>query len=167
MTLKGWRVVKPQHNQSKSENFPFLVVKFSIYLNRHVFVMISQSFLCNQLMKFYKYERSSHLLTMVLGPSDSVVLKSSLKPLCWLKPNCIYSLIGVGKSKFINGIWIRIKMAVMPIYGEKDLKFFILELRQMTLNLATYFYTPGIRSMQWGYIVFVFSVCLSVSQSVC
>ena len=26
--------------------------------------------------------------------------------------------------------------------------------------------TPGIRSMQWGYIVFVFSVCLSVSQSV-
>ena len=23
-----------------SENFPFLVVKFSIYLNRHVFVMI-------------------------------------------------------------------------------------------------------------------------------
>ena len=28
-------------------------------------------------------------------------------------------------------------------------------------------YTPGIRSMQWGYIVFVFSVCLSVCQSVC
>ena len=28
-------------------------------------------------------------------------------------------------------------------------------------------YTPGIRSMQWGYIVFVFSVCLSVSLSVC
>ena len=27
-------------------------------------------------------------------------------------------------------------------------------------------YTPGIQSMQWGYIVFVFSVCLSVSQSV-
>ena len=27
-------------------------------------------------------------------------------------------------------------------------------------------YTPGIRSMQWGYIVFVFSVCQSVSQSV-
>ena len=23
-----------------SENFPFLVVKFSIYLNRHVFVMV-------------------------------------------------------------------------------------------------------------------------------
>ena len=27
-------------------------------------------------------------------------------------------------------------------------------------------YTPGIRSMQWGYIVFVFSVCLSVCLSV-
>ena len=27
--------------------------------------------------------------------------------------------------------------------------------------------TPGIRSMQWGYIVFVFSVCLSVCLSVC
>ena len=30
-----------------SENFPFLVVKFSIYLNRHVFVISSvESFLC-------------------------------------------------------------------------------------------------------------------------
>ena len=30
-----------------SENFPFLVVKFSIYLNRHVFVISSVgSFLC-------------------------------------------------------------------------------------------------------------------------
>ena len=29
-------------------------------------------------------------------------------------------------------------------------------------TLAGGFYTPGIRSMQWGYIVFVFSVCLSV-----
>ena len=28
------------------------------------------------------------------------------------------------------------------------------------------FYTPGIRSMQWGYIVFVFSVCQCVSLSV-
>ena len=27
-------------------------------------------------------------------------------------------------------------------------------------------YTPGIQSMQWGYIVFVFSVCLYVSLSV-
>ena len=27
-----------------SENFIFLVVKFSVYLNRHVFVMISKGF---------------------------------------------------------------------------------------------------------------------------
>ena len=27
-----------------SENFPFLVVKFSMYLNRHVFIMISTLF---------------------------------------------------------------------------------------------------------------------------
>ena len=26
-----------------SENFPFLFVKFSIYLNRHVFIMILQT----------------------------------------------------------------------------------------------------------------------------
>ena len=33
-----------------SENVPFLVVKFSIYLNRHVFVMIS--FVSSALMKY-------------------------------------------------------------------------------------------------------------------
>ena len=31
---------------------------------------------------------------------------------------------------------------------------------------CTYYYTPGIQSMQWGYTVFVFSVCLCVSLSV-
>ena len=29
------------------------------------------------------------------------------------------------------------------------------------------FYTPGILGMQWGYIGFVFSVCLCVCLSVC
>ena len=28
-----------KNNQNLSENFQFLVVKFSVYLNRHVFVM--------------------------------------------------------------------------------------------------------------------------------
>ena len=31
-----------------SENFPFLVVKFSIYLNRHVFVMYWMSRIINE-----------------------------------------------------------------------------------------------------------------------
>ena len=42
----------------------------------------------------------------------------------------------------------------------------LLQLANFTLGPRSV-YTPGIRSMQWGYIVFVFSVCLSVSQSVC
>ena len=29
-----------------SENFPFLVVKFSIYLNRQVFIMDGEGYVC-------------------------------------------------------------------------------------------------------------------------
>ena len=45
-----------------SENFPFLVVKFSIYLNRHVFVMsaeltwIYESVLCGMGVLFTYYK---------------------------------------------------------------------------------------------------------------
>ena len=35
----------------------------------------------------------------------------------------------------------------------------------MKYAMGVYSYTPGIQNMQWGYIVFVFSVCLSVCQS--
>ena len=41
-----------------SENFPFLVVKFSIYLNRHVFVMSSNIFGTTEIC--FRIGNSSH-----------------------------------------------------------------------------------------------------------
>ena len=35
-----------KYPNSLSENFPFLAVKFSIYLNRHVFVMLGTLEIC-------------------------------------------------------------------------------------------------------------------------
>ena len=40
------------------------------------------------------------------------------------------------------------------------------QLNEITMLDQGFHYTPGIWSMQWGYIVFVFTVCLSVSLSV-
>ena len=37
--------MKKKYQNFLSENFHFLMVKFSIYLNRHVFVMLIMSFL--------------------------------------------------------------------------------------------------------------------------
>ena len=39
------RNMKKKYQNFLSENFHFLIVKFSIYLNRHVFVMLIMSFL--------------------------------------------------------------------------------------------------------------------------
>ena len=40
-----------------SENFPFLVVKFSIYLNRHVFVMYSLAVPSEKILSMHKTNR--------------------------------------------------------------------------------------------------------------
>ena len=50
-----------------SENFPFLVVKFSIYLNRHVFVFSSAgSFLCGLVAACCGFFRVLFFLFVVL-----------------------------------------------------------------------------------------------------
>ena len=55
------------------------------------------------LIKFYKYQNERFEGPRLLRFSS---LKSSLKPLGWLKPHCIESLHGVGKSKVVNTKWI-------------------------------------------------------------
>ena len=37
-----WVLLKYMYQNFLSENFPYLVVKFSLYLNRYVFVMIKK-----------------------------------------------------------------------------------------------------------------------------
>ena len=60
-----------------SEKFPFLVVKFSIYLNRHVFVMIIKA------KGEYLDQLVQHLRSMPRGlcvsPADARMLKYSLR----------------------------------------------------------------------------------------
>ena len=40
-----------------SKNFPFLVVKFSIYLNRHVYIMITRNHNC-KVLHFMSYAKT-------------------------------------------------------------------------------------------------------------
>ena len=46
-----------------SESFHFLVVKFSVYLNRHVFVMQSTIVISNSLILNYRLSRSENLVS--------------------------------------------------------------------------------------------------------
>ena len=44
-----------------SENFHFLVVSFSVYLNRHVFVMITSQWITDSAAQQNVYHRFNHL----------------------------------------------------------------------------------------------------------
>ena len=56
-----------------SENFPFLVVKFSIYLNRHVFVMISCTYANHKIINIYITAKCTQSSQNSLGPWKCVL----------------------------------------------------------------------------------------------
>ena len=84
-----------------SENFQFLVVKFSVYLNRHVFVMVSdccrawsQSTLfgqgcSNSLGEYCKYFNSPWKIYLIF------IRIALLKQLLWLEITCFHRQIRI------------------------------------------------------------------------
>ena len=59
-----------------SENFQFLVVKFSVYLNRHVFVM-SKTYFSSVVVLTVSCSVSSVSSCLLPGASNSIALSSS------------------------------------------------------------------------------------------
>ena len=77
-----WAEIRKKEKRALSKNFPFLVVKFSIYVNRRIFVMGICS-PTNHLLS-YKLDSSFRYFMCSLFPMSNLVLNGDLKSPCSL-----------------------------------------------------------------------------------